>query len=129
VAQKTKACRKILIVEDNPDFRKILVTVLRPIASKVVEASDGQQGIEKAKEEVPDVIIMDLGLPGLNGIETTSRIKQDPTTAHIPVVAYTVWGEEFKEIALRAGMAEFLTKVTPPRVLKETVERFLRSAN
>lgn len=115
---------KILIVEDSADFRQILAFTLRPY--RVTEAADGQEGIEKALAEAPDLIVMDLGLPGINGIEATVRLKQNPKTTHIPVIAYTVWGDEFKEEAMEAGMAEFLPKITPPQALKKVIERFLQ---
>lgn len=118
---------KILIVEDNADFRQILVHILGPLEYETIEAADASEGIEKALLEPPDLIIMDLGLPGINGIEATSLLKQMPQTSHIPVVAYTVWGEEFKEKALQAGMVEFLPKTTPPQVLEEVIGRFLRA--
>lgn len=117
---------KILIVEDNSDFRQILVHVLLPLEYETIEAATANEGIEKALLEPPDLIIMDLGLPGLNGIEATRLLKQIPETSHIPVVAYTVWGEEFKDKALQAGMVEFLPKTTPPQVLGEVIERFLQ---
>lgn len=116
---------KILVVEDRQDFRIILSLILRPLGHKIVEAENGQEGIEKALNEAPDLIIMDLALPGMDGIETTIKLKQNPRTAHIPVIAYTVWGEEFKEKALKAGMVHFLGKTAPPQALKEMIEKLL----
>lgn len=117
--------RKILIVEDHEDLRQILRFVLQPIAYEIVEARDGFEGINKAFAEQPNLIIMDLGLPGIDGIEATWRLKQDPRTAPIPVVAYTIWGEDFREKAMAAGMAAFLTKTEPPHALKQVIERLL----
>lgn len=116
---------KILVVEDRQDFRIILSLILRPLGHEIVEAENGQEGIEKALNEAPDLIIMDLALPGMDGIETTIKLKQNPRTAHIPVIAYTVWGEEFKEKALKAGMVHFLRKTAPPQALKEVIEKLL----
>ncbi len=118
---------KILIVEDHTDSREILAIQLRLMSYEVIEAVDGQEGIEKAQAENPNLIIMDLGLPGIDGIETTVRLKQNPKTAHIPVIALTAWQEQdYKDKALQAGMAGFLTKPTPPRILKDAIERSLR---
>lgn len=117
--------RKILIVEDHEDIRHILRFVLQPLGYQIVEAADGIQGINKALAERPNLIIMDLGLPGIDGIEATWRLKQDPRTAPIPVIAYTIWGEDFREKAMAAGIAEFLRKTEPPHVLKQVIERLL----
>lgn len=119
---------KILIVEDHPDSRDILAIQLRLMSYEVIEAVDGQEGIEKAEAENPNLIIMDLGLPGINGIEATVRLKQNPKTAHIPVIALTAWQEQdYKDKALQAGMAGFLSKPTPPRILKDVIEDILQS--
>ncbi|MBI2090737.1 MAG: response regulator [Deltaproteobacteria bacterium] len=117
--------RKILIVEDHEDIRQILRFVLQPLGYQIVEAADGIQGINKALAERPNLIIMDLGLPGIDGIEATWRLKQDPRTAPIPVIAYTIWSEDFRERAMAAGIAEFLRKTEPPHVLKQVIERLL----
>jgi len=118
---------KILIVEDHTDSRDILAIQLRLMSYEVIEAVDGQEGIEKAQAENPNLIIMDLGLPGINGIEATVRLKQNPKTSHIPVIALTAWQEQdYKDKALQAGMAGFFSKPTPPRILKDAIERFLR---
>lgn len=116
---------KILIVEDHEDFRVILRFVLQPMAREIVEAGNGFDGIDKAVVGQPNLIVMDLGLPGIDGIETTSRLKRDPRTAHIPVIAYTVWSEDFREKAMAAGVAEFLSKTTPPYLLRQVIQKLL----
>ncbi len=119
---------KILVVEDHPDSREILVTQLRSMGYRVAEAATGEEGIEKAQVYLPDLIIMDLGLPGIKGIEATRRLKQNAATAHIPVIALTAWSErDFREEAEKAGIAEFLTKPTPRDRLQVTIERFLKA--
>ena len=120
---------RILIVEDYSDFRVILGSILRPVGYEVFEAASGQEGIEKALAEVPDLIIMDLGLPGMNGIEATIRLKQNPKTARIPIIAYTVWGEEFRYKATEAGMEEFVGKSTPPPVLRNIIAKFMKKSS
>jgi len=119
---------KILIVEDHQDSREILAIQLRLMSYEVIEAVDGQEGTEKAQAENPNLIIMDLGLPGIDGIETTVRLKQNPKTSHIPVIALTAWQEQdYKDKALQAGMAGFLTKPSPPKVIKEVIQRLLQT--
>lgn len=123
---KSPSQKKILVVEDHPDSREILVVQLQRMTCEVIEAASGEEAIEKASAEGPNLIIMDLGLPGINGLETTARLKKNPKTAHIPVVALTAWPEQdYKNKALQAGTVEYLTKPTPPQVLKQVIERFL----
>ncbi|MBI2358361.1 MAG: response regulator [Deltaproteobacteria bacterium] len=119
---------KILIVEDHPDSREILVFQLCQMGYEVIEAASGPEGIEKAMAHGPDLVIMDLGLPGMNGIDATIRLKQNPKTADIPVIAHTAWREQkYRDRAMEAGMAEFLTKPTRPEVFREALQRILVS--
>lgn len=118
---------KILIVEDDPDSLEILSNQLRHLGYDVREAENANVGETKALSENPDLIIMDLGLPGMNGIEAAARLKQNPQTAHIPIVAYTVWDKElYEKEARRAGIAAYLTKPTPSQVFKQVVEQLLQ---
>ena len=118
---------KILIVEDHSDSREILKIQIEIIGYEVVEAASGEEALDKAVAEHPDLVIMDLGLPGISGLETRAKLKGAPETADIPVVAYTAWPEEImKEKAERACMAAFLTKPTPPLRFKEVIEKLLR---
>ena len=117
--------KKILIVEDNPDHRRILVLQLRSVECEIIEASNSQDGMEKALAEAPDLILMDLGLPGIDGFEATIRLKQNPQTADIPVIAYTVLGRQYRDKAITAGMAEFCMKTDPPDVLLGLVRKYL----
>ncbi len=116
------------MVEDHPDSREVLLFQLRHMGYEATGGATGEEGIEKALAESPDVIIMDLGLPGINGIEVTVRLKQNPQTAHIPVVALTAWGDPLhKDKALQAGIAEYLTKPTRLQDLKDVIEKFLQT--
>lgn len=116
---------KILVVEDNWDFREIITSILNGVGYEVIEAAAACEGIEKAASEGPNLIIMDLGLPGMDGIEATAKLKRNPKTAGIPVIAYTVWSDDFKHKAIEAGMVEFLPKTTPPQALREVIGRFV----
>jgi CheY-like chemotaxis protein len=102
---------KILYVEDNDDNIYMLENRLKRAGFMVLIARDGAQGVEMASSERPDVILMDLGLPVLDGWEATRRIKAMPGTRHIPVIALTadaMTGE--KEKAIAAGCDDFDTK-------------------
>ena len=102
---------KILYVEDNEDNVYMLERRLARVGHTVVVAGDGVQGVAMAAAELPELILMDLGLPELDGWEATRRIKADPRTGHIPVIALTanaMTGD--KEKALAAGCDDFDTK-------------------
>ena len=95
---------KILLVEDNEMNRDMLQRRLQRKGFEVVVAVDGQQGVELAREHVPDLILMDLSLPVMDGWTATRRIKADPTTGEIPIIALTahaMTGD--REKALEAG--------------------------
>lgn len=118
---------KILIVEDHQDSREILKMQLESMGYEVVEAEDGEEALKKAQIEAPNLIIMDLGLPKMNGIDATRKIKENPKTASIPVVAYTAWSrQDYAEKARAAGIVEYLTKPTSPRLFKEVIERLVQ---
>lgn len=117
---------KILIVEDHPDSRDLLRIQIEYLGYKVIEALSGEEAPEKALVESPDLIIMDIMLPGMNGIEATIALKQNPKTSRIPVIGHSAW-QENKDKALAAGMVEFLPKPTPPGVFREVVQRILGS--
>lgn len=117
--------KQILIVEDHPDHRRILALKLRPLGHTIIEAATGEDGLEKALAELPDLIIMDLALPGVDGFETTIRLKQNPKTAAIPVIAYTVLGKSSKAKAKAAGMVEFTFKTDPPKEFLKLIKKYL----
>lgn len=118
---------KVLIVEDHQDFREILRIQIEYLGYKVIEALSGEEALEKALVENPDLIIMDIMLPGMNGIEATIALKQNPKTSRIPVIGHSAW-QENKNKALAAGMVEFLPKPTTPRVFGEVLESILGSS-
>ena len=101
----------ILYVEDNEDNVYMLVHRLRRHGLKVVVAGDGAQGVEAARRERPDVVLMDLSLPVLDGWEATRRLRQDPETRSLPVIALSAHAMAGKrERALAAGCDDFETK-------------------
>jgi CheY-like chemotaxis protein len=118
---------KVLIVEDHNDCREALVEVLETTGFTVVEAMTGEEGLEKTVLEKPDLIIMDLTLPGMSGIEATTRLKLEPLTSHIPVIAFTAWNEaKYKRWAEKAGVARFLIKPICLTRLLEVISEFPR---
>jgi CheY-like chemotaxis protein len=119
----------VLIVEDNFDNRDIYGTFLRHHGYAVLEAADGEEGVRLAREHLPSVVLMDVGMPVLDGLAATRRLKADPATAGIPVVALTAHAlESDRRAAAEAGCDAFLAKPAEPssvlalvRTLLETV--------
>jgi CheY-like chemotaxis protein len=120
------ATKRVLIVEDNFDNRAIYSVLLEHAGYDVLQAPDGQEGVRLACRDHPDVILMDLSMPVLDGWEALKRLKSDPDTASIPVFALSahVLFEGDFDRALEAGFAGYFTKpVEPKRVLEELNER------
>jgi two-component system, cell cycle response regulator DivK len=117
--------KKILIVEDVKDSRAILVVMLqRQCGYETMEAATGEEAVEKALSEKPDLIVMDLGLPGISGIDAAKTLKENLSTAHIPIVAHSAWSvESWGESAQKAGMIKYLQKPVPIKVMRETIEK------
>lgn len=119
---------RILIVEDHKDSLEILSMQLKSMGYEVIAAVTAEEGIEKAETHLPELVLMDLGLPDLNGIEATKRLKSNPRTAHIPVIAHTAWPEDsFKDKVAEAGLSGFLTKPTPPYRFHATIQKHLKA--
>jgi CheY-like chemotaxis protein len=118
--------KKILIVEDNPDCCELLVLLLSRTGYKAIGVHSGEEAIQHALTDRPDLIFMDLGLPGIDGIHAAAAIKQNPATAGIPIVGLSAWSEEMWEPkALDAGMIMYLTKPAAPRTILRTIEELL----
>jgi two-component system, cell cycle response regulator DivK len=119
---------RILLVEDNEMNRDMLSRRLIRRGYEVILAQDGQEGIEAAHTQTPDIILMDMSLPVVDGWEATRRLKDAPATAGIPVVALTAHAlTDDREKATRAGCDAYETKpVELPRLL-ETIERLLQT--
>jgi two-component system cell cycle response regulator DivK len=117
--------RKILVIEDNPDCRNILVLQLRTLGYHIIEADSGNAGVEKAFLEIPDLIFMDLKMDGINGIEATRRLKSNPLTQGIPIIVSTAWiaDSSIKEV-LAAGAAVVLTKPVTHDLLRDVLQKF-----
>lgn len=117
---------KILVVEDHPLNREVVVTVLEARGYAVLEAEDGFGLLERVKAERPDLIVMDLQLPRVDGFTLTRQLKTDAETRDIPVVAASAFVKpEDQARALEAGCATFLTKPLDLTVLLETVAGLL----
>lgn len=117
---------KILIVEDNPDCRQIFAFHLRNMGYEPCEAQTGRDGVDRAKNARPSLIILDLVLPDVSGLDVLALLKQDSTTCGIPVVVLTAIAmHDIRTKALQAGAAAFLLKPISPVVLDETIKMIL----
>jgi adenylate cyclase len=116
----------ILIVEDNSAIRELMMLFLAREGYKVAEAATGPGALDQAHLTYPDIIIMDLGLPGMDGDEVTARLKASPSTKDIPVIISTAFhkGAPIVHRAIAAGAAEILHKPIDVRTLIDTVRRY-----
>jgi two-component system cell cycle response regulator DivK len=115
--------RRILVVEDDSYSRDLMVSILTFHGYETLRATNGRQAVEVAKAQCPDLIMMDISMPILNGLDATREIKRDPRLFHIPVIAMSAY--DAREDALeakRAGCVDYLTKPLELFRLKERIE-------
>jgi two-component system, cell cycle response regulator DivK len=118
--------KRILIVEDQEDNRRIIRDLLLASDYALAEATTGEEGLALAERERPDLILMDIQLPGMDGYEVTRRIKANPALRHIPIIAvtsYALSGDDQK--AFEAGCNDYVTKPFSPRALLSKIREYL----
>lgn len=121
--------RTVLIVEDNEDNRIVYSTILRHHGFRVSEALDGEEGMAKARRELPDLILMDISIPVIDGWEVTRQLKGEEATRHIPVIALTAHAMPGdRERALDVGCDGYLAKPCEPRAVLAEVNRLIDAA-
>ncbi|MBN2383803.1 response regulator [bacterium] len=118
--------KKVLVVDDVKAIRNLIVATLSKSGIQMLEADNGRDAVTIAKREIPDVIIMDVMMPGLNGIQATTQIKADPLTKNCVVIMLTakLTGED-KKAGFSAGASEFLTKPFGPKELMDKLDKYL----
>jgi CheY-like chemotaxis protein len=118
--------KSVLIVDDNEYLREIFSSILRFSGYEIVEAESGAEAIEKAAAAKPHLILLDLALPDMNGIDVARSIKRNQRSAHIPIIVCSAFstGEE-KEDSLSAGVVDYLQKPISSQVLKAKIEKFI----
>jgi two-component system cell cycle response regulator DivK len=117
--------KRVLVVEDHEENRRILRDLLTSAGYEIVEAVTGEEGVTLAESEHPDLILMDIQLPGIDGYETTRLIKANPASRQIPIIAvtsYALSGDDVK--ALAAGCDAYVTKPFSPRALLAKIREY-----
>jgi two-component system, cell cycle response regulator DivK len=118
--------KRILVIEDQEDNRQIVRDLMTASGYELIEATTGEEGIEAAAREKPDLILMDIQLPGIDGYEVTRRIKANPKLKKIPIIAvtsYALSGDDKKAFA--AGCDGYVTKPYSPRLLLAKIREYL----
>jgi two-component system cell cycle response regulator DivK len=116
----------ILVVEDQEDNRRIMRDLLTSVGYEVIEAVTGEDGVAMAETQRPDLILMDIQLPGLDGYEATRQIKANPDLEHIPIIvvtSYALSGDDVK--AFEAGCNAYVSKPFSPRELLAKIREYL----
>ena len=118
----------ILIADDRASSRELLRTVLQRAGYEILEAEDGEQALAQARSGHPDLVLLDLQMPGLDGFGALAELRGDPQFAGLPVLALTASAMRGdREKILAAGFTDYLAKPASPETLRETVARLLRS--
>jgi CheY-like chemotaxis protein len=116
---------RILIVEDHPTMREAMRLVLEGEGFDIHEASDGDQALVAVHDERPDLVLLDMSIPGASGSEVLAAVKSDPATSEVRVIVVTATGEEGRAAAMTAGADHYFTKPFSPIALLQAVEEVL----
>jgi len=117
---------RILIVDDSPSQLLGIKRIVEKLGHEALTAEDGAAGVEAAKREKPDLILMDVVMPNLNGFQATRTISKDPETAHIPIVLVTTKDQETDKVwGMRQGAKAYVTKPIKEDELTRTLNEFL----
>ena len=122
--------KTILVIEDNQLNMKLVKGLVKIGKYRMLEANDAESGIELIREQRPDLVLMDIQLPGMDGLSATKIIKEDPALKDIPIVALTSYAMQGdQEKALAAGCTGYITKPIDTRNFLETVSQYLKDDN
>ena len=116
---------RILIVEDHPTMREAMRLVLEGEGFDIDEASDGDQALAAVQDDRPDLVLLDMSIPGASGSEVLAAVKSDPATSEVRVIVVTATGEEGRAAAMTAGADHYFTKPFSPIALLQAVEEVL----
>jgi twitching motility two-component system response regulator PilH len=117
---------QILIVDDSPTEIHVLTTILEKHGHTIITASDGEDGVVRARADKPDLILMDVVMPGMNGFQATRQLSKDPDTAQIPIIIVTTKDQETDRVwGLRQGAKDYLTKPVDEEALMKKVSTLM----
>lgn len=117
---------KILIIDDDTDTLELVSLVLQKQGYRIVTASNGKQGLREMRQESPDLILLDVMMPDMDGYEVARRLREDPRTAKVPVLMFTAKSQlHDKEVGFQSGADDYLTKPTHPEELKAHIKELL----
>jgi len=119
--------KTILVIEDNEINIRLVRSVLQPENYQIIEADNAENGIQLARDHHPDLILMDIQLPGMDGLQATRHILGEKNLKHIPIIALTGYAMDVeRESALAAGCVEYITKPFRIKSFKETIAEFIQ---
>jgi len=122
----THVTSRILVIEDSASVRRLIEVCLRVLDVELMAAEDGLKGLEAARENIPDVIVLDVGLPGMDGWEVLGHLRAEEATREIRVLVLTAHAQpEIAEQAVQGGADDFMTKPFRPMELRERIEKLL----
>lgn len=117
---------RVLVIEDNPWNMRLVGDILEAAGYVFLEAADGKSGIEKALTEKPDLILLDVMLPDMNGVQVTRQLREESATATLPIIALTAnANDDLRARCLEVGCTDYMTKPFTRRVLLEIIQRHL----
>lgn len=119
--------KTILVVEDFEDARQMIKFLLEDLGYVVIEAEDGWKAVQAVRKQAPDLIIMDMALPMINGLSATRMIRELDTTSKTPIIALTASGEFLQKQAYEAGCNDFITKPLDIEKLKPVIDQYLQN--
>lgn len=117
--------KKVLIVEDSPDFRSVLKFLLEEEGHTVLEAEDGKKAVEIVKNQMPDLILMDIAMPAMDGLEAAKTIRKLDGASYLPIIAITAYWSFYYSKAKDAGFDDLINKPVEPTTLIPYINRYL----
>lgn len=124
--RRKRVMEKVLIVDDNRASRDLIRAILKSVRCDIIEATDGQEGLDLMQQERPDLALLDIDMPGLDGLTVVKKIRDDTSLADLPVVAVTAFAMEGdREKGMSAGFTAYLTKPVRAAILRQQVQQLL----
>lgn len=117
--------KKVLVAEDFADIRMMMKILLELYGYEVIEASDGYEAVEQARKHDPDLILMDIAMPVMDGVQATAAIRRHESLAHIPILAVTAYGDHYNKKAREAGCDTVINKPLDLNMLKPLMKHYL----